>query len=202
MKHVVEAGVKLVDADRALILLHGRGGSAEDILGLADHLPVDGYALLAPQAPQNSWYPYSFLAPPVRNQPFLDASLGLLADLVAEALAAGIGREKLYFAGFSQGACLTLEFAARHAARYGGVVAFTGGLIGDRIYAENYTGAFGGTPFLITGGEPDPHVPAGRVRSTVKLLREMGAAVTDRLYPGRPHTIVSDELTEAAKLFG
>ncbi|HXD79365.1 MAG TPA: dienelactone hydrolase family protein, partial [Puia sp.] len=185
MKHVLEAGVKLVDADRALILLHGRGGSAEDILGLADHLPVDGYALLAPQAPDSSWYPLSFLAPPVRNQPFLDASLRLLGELVAETLAAGIGREKLFFAGFSQGACLTLEFVARHATRYGGVVAFTGGLIGDRISPENYSGAFDGTPFFITGGEPDPHVPADRVRATVKVLREMGAAVNERLYPGR-----------------
>jgi phospholipase/carboxylesterase len=199
-KNIITAGKDLAAADRALILLHGRGSSAEDILSLAGYLPVNDFALLAPQATGHSWYPYSFLEPPVRNQPWLGSSLDLLAALVNDVMAAGIGRERIYFAGFSQGACLILEFVARHAARYGGVAGFTGGLIGDRIYEENYKGDFGGTPFFIGTGNPDPHVPVERVHATVGLLRGMGAVVTEKVYPGRSHTIVADELEEAGKI--
>jgi phospholipase/carboxylesterase len=199
-KNIITAGIDLAAADRALILLHGRGGSAEDILSLADHLPVDDYALLAPQATGHSWYPYSFLEPPVRNQPWLGSALEGLNLLVEEVMAAGITRGRIFLAGFSQGACLTLEFAARNAARYGGVAAFTGGLIGDRIYSENYTGDFAGTPFFIGTGDRDPHVPLERVDATVRLLREMGAEVTEKVYPGRAHTILADELEQAGKI--
>jgi phospholipase/carboxylesterase len=199
-KNIITAGKDLAAADRALILVHGRGGSAEDILSLAEHLPVDGFSLLAPQATGHSWYPYSFLEPPVRNQPWLGSSLDILASLVQEVTAAGIGRERIYFAGFSQGACLTLELVARHGMRYGGVAAFTGGLIGDRIYAENYKGDFAGTPFFIGTGDHDPHVPLERVDATARLLRGMGAAVTEKVYPGRPHTILPDELEQAGKI--
>jgi phospholipase/carboxylesterase len=199
-KNIITAGMDLAAADRALILLHGRGGSAEDILSLADYLPVDDYALLAPQATGHSWYPYSFLEPPVRNQPWLGSALDLLGLLVQEVMAAGITRERIFLAGFSQGACLTLEFAARNAARYGGVAAFTGGLIGDRIYSENYKGDFAGTQFFIGTGDRDPHVPLERVEATVRLLRGMGAAVTEKVYPGRAHTIVADELEQAGKI--
>jgi phospholipase/carboxylesterase len=187
-------------AGRVLILVHGRGGSAEDILSLADYLPVEDYALLAPQATGHSWYPYSFLEPPQQNQPWLGFALDLLAGLVDEVIAAGIRRENIFFAGFSQGACLTLEFSARHAARYGGVAAFTGGLIGDKVYMENYKGDFAGMPVFIGSGDPDAHVPVERVKATAKVLREMGAAVTEMLYPGRPHTIVADELEQARKI--
>ena len=190
----------LAAADRALILLHGRGGSAEDILSLTDYLPVDGYALLAPQATGHSWYPYSFLEQPVRNQPWLGSALEGLTLLVEEVMAAGITRERIFLAGFSQGACLTLEFTARNAARYGGVAAFTGGLIGDRIYSENYKGDFAGTPFFIGTGDRDPHVPLERVEATVRLLRGMGAEVTEKVYPGRAHTIVADEMEQAGKI--
>ena len=199
-KNIITAGKDLSTADRALILVHGRGASAEDILSLADELPVRDYAWLAPQAARNSWYPYSFLAPPAQNQPWLGSALDVLAAVVEEVMAAGIGKERIYFAGFSQGACLTLEFAARNAARYGGVAAFTGGLIGDRIYKENYKGDFAGTPFFIGTGNPDPHVPLERVNATVALLRGMGAGVTEKVYPGRPHTIVADELAQAGKI--
>jgi phospholipase/carboxylesterase len=199
-KNIITAGKDLAAADRALILLHGRGGSAEDILSLADYLPVDGFALLAPQAAGHSWYPYSFLEPPARNQPWLGSALEVLASLVEEVMAAGITRERIFLAGFSQGACLTLEFAGRNAARYGGVAAFTGGLIGDRIYTENYKGDFGETPFFIGTGDRDPHVPLERVDATVRLLRGMGAEVTEKVYPGRPHTIVADELEQAGKI--
>jgi phospholipase/carboxylesterase len=199
-KNIITAGKDLAAADRALILVHGRGGSAEDILSLAEYLPVDGFALLAPQATGHSWYPFSFLEPPVRNQPWLGSALDLLASLVQEVEAAGIGRGRIYLAGFSQGACLTLEFVARNASRYGGVAAFTGGLIGDRIYAENYKGDFSGTPFFIGTGDRDPHVPLERVDATARLLRGMGAEVTEKVYPGRPHTIVADELEQAGKI--
>lgn len=199
-KNIITAGKDLAAADRALILVHGRGGSAEDILSLAEYLPVDGFALLAPQATGHSWYPYSFLEQPVRNQPWLGSALELLASLVQEVEAAGIGRERIYLGGFSQGACLTLEFVARNALHYGGVAAFTGGLIGDRIYAENYKGDFAGTPFFLGTGDRDPHVPLERVDATVRLLRGMGAEVTEKVYPGRPHTIVADELEQAGKI--
>jgi phospholipase/carboxylesterase len=199
-KNIIMSGKDLSAADRALILMHGRGGSAEDILSLAEYLPLDGFALLAPQATGHSWYPYSFLEPPVRNQPWLGSSLELLALLVQEVEAAGITRERIFLAGFSQGACLTLEFSGRNAARYGGVAAFTGGLIGDRIYAENYKGDFAGTPFFIGTGDRDPHVPLERVDATARLLRGMGAEVTEKVYPGRPHTIVADELEQAGKI--
>lgn len=199
-KNIITAGKDLTEADRALILVHGRGGSAEDILSLAGYLPVKDYALLAPQATGHSWYPYSFLEPPVRNQPWLGSALELLGAAVADVLAGGIARERIYFAGFSQGACLTLEFAARNGGRYGGVAAFTGGLIGDRIYSKHYKGDFSGTPLFIGVGDRDPHVPLERVHATAGILREMGADVTVKVYPGRPHTIVADELEQAGKI--
>ena len=194
------AGKPLATADRALIMVHGRGASAEDILSLAGHLPVKDYALLAPEATGHSWYPYSFLAPPAQNQPWLGSALDLLGAVVDDVVAAGIGKEKIFFLGFSQGACLTLEFAARKAERYGGVAAFTGGLIGDKIYMENYKGNFGGMPVFIGTGDHDPHVPLQRVQATTALLRGMHADVTERVYPGRPHTILANELAEAARV--
>jgi phospholipase/carboxylesterase len=199
-KNIIAAGKRLATADRALIMVHGRGASAEDILSLADHLPVKEYAVLAPEATGHSWYPYSFLAPPAQNQPWLGSALDLLGAMVDDVVAAGIGKEKIFFLGFSQGACLTLEFAARNAERYGGVAAFTGGLIGDKIYTENYKGNFGGAPVFIGTGDHDPHVPLQRVQATTALLRGMHANVTERVYPGRPHTILADELAEAARV--
>jgi phospholipase/carboxylesterase len=199
-KNIIVAGKTLATADRALIMVHGRGASAEDILSLADHLPVKDYALLAPEATGHSWYPYSFLAPPAQNQPWLGSALDLLGAVVDDVVAAGIGKEKIFFLGFSQGACLTLEFAARNAARYGGVAAFTGGLIGDKIYTENYKGDFGGMPVFIGTGDHDPHVPLQRVEASVAMLRQMHADVTERVYPGRPHTILADEIAQAARV--
>ena len=199
-KNIIAAGQSLAAADRALIMVHGRGGSAEDILSLADHLPVQDYALLAPEATGHSWYPYSFLAPPAQNQPWLGSALDLLGTVVDDIVAAGIAKEKIFFLGFSQGACLTLEFAARKAARYGGVAAFTGGLIGDKVYTENYKGDFGGMPVFIGTGDHDPHVPLQRVEATTSLLRGMHADVTERVYPGRPHTILAEEVAEAARV--
>lgn len=197
---LITAGKDLTTAQQALIMVHGRGGTAADILSLAQYLPVDDFALLAPQAAANSWYPYSFLAPPGDNEPWLTAALGQLQRLLADVKARGIPDERIWLLGFSQGACLTLEFVTRHATRYGGVVAFTGGLIGDRIYAENYKGDFNGTPVFIGTSDPDPHVPVQRVRATTKILKDMHASVTEKIYPGMGHTISSDEIQQASRL--
>ena len=194
------AGQPLGTATKALILLHGRGGSAADILSLATHLHVADFALLAPQAPGGSWYPQSFLAPPAQNEPYFSAALASVAQAVAEAQKHGITPENLYFGGFSQGACLTLEYVARHAMRYGGVVAFTGGLIGDRVYTENYGGDFAGTPVFIGTSDPDFHVPVERVRASTALLTSLGAAVTEKVYPNMGHTITQEEIELANNL--
>jgi len=200
IKHIITAGRKLEEADRALVLVHGRGGSAGDILFLADELAVGDYALLAPQATGNTWYPYSFLATPAQNEPYLSSALDVLKGLVADINAAGIPKERIYFLGFSQGACLTLEFVTRNATRYGGVVAFTGGLIGDKIYSENYKGDFGGTPVFIGTSDPDPHVPVERVYATSNILKDMHANVTEKVYAAMGHTISQDEIDQANNL--
>jgi len=194
------AGRPLGTATKALILLHGRGGSAADILSLATHLRVADFALLAPQAASGSWYPQSFLAPPAQNEPYLAAALASVAQAVVEATSHGITPENLYFGGFSQGACLTLEYVARHALRYGGVVAFTGGLIGDRLYSENYGGDFAGTPIFIGTSDPDFHVPVERVRASTALLTSLGAAVTEKVWPNMGHTITQEEIDLANSL--
>lgn len=199
-KNVLTAGAALHAAGKVLIMLHGRGGSAADILSLADHLAVKDFTLIAPQATQNTWYPYSFLAPPAHNEPWLSSALNVLQEVVSDLNAKGISSDRIYFTGFSQGACLTLEFVARNATKYGGVVAFTGGLIGDKIYTENYSGDFGGTPVFIGTADPDPHVPVERVHATTTLLQSMNATVTTKVYPNIGHTITADEINEANRL--
>ncbi|PTX14162.1 phospholipase/carboxylesterase [Pontibacter mucosus] len=197
-KDIKTKGKPLTEAKKALILVHGRGATAESILGLADHLPVQDFSLLAPQATNHSWYPYSFMAPEEQNQPALDSALEQLDGLVKSIEAEGVKSEDIYFAGFSQGACLTSEYAARHAKKYGGLLIFTGGLIGQRLEESRYKGDFAGTPVLITTGDPDPHVPVSRVEETVAVLEKLGAKVTKKIYPGRPHTILQEELDLAA----
>ncbi|TDN36772.1 phospholipase [Hymenobacter sp. UV11] len=194
------AGQPLATASHALILLHGRGSSAVDILALARYLPVADYALLAPQATGHSWYPQSFLAPPAHNEPYLTAALAAVGRAVALAASHGIDPARTYLLGFSQGACLTLEYAARHATRYGGVAAFTGGLIGDQVYPERYAGDFGGTPCLLASADPDPHVPAARVRASAALITTLGAAVTEQITPGMGHTVTQPQLSLASEL--
>src|SRR5205085_9513062 len=137
-KNFIVSGQELSAKSKVLIMLHGRGGSAEDILSLASHLDVADFTLIAPQATNNTWYPYSFLAPPAQNEPWLSSALSLLKEMVVDLKNKGFSAEDIYFMGFSQGACLTLEFVTRNATKYGGVAAFTGGLIGDKIYPENY----------------------------------------------------------------
>lgn len=196
-KDIRTGGKKLGEAEKALVMLHGRGAPAEDILGLAAYLSVKDFSLLAPQATNNTWYPYSFLVPPQQNEPWLSSSLKILDELVNDIRKAGIDSRNIYFTGFSQGACLALEFVARHAGKWGGVAAFTGGLIGDKVYTENYAGDFHGTPMFIGTSDPDPHVPVQRVNETTRLLRSMNAAVTEKIYPNLGHTISEDEISQA-----
>ena len=199
-KEIVYGGMDMHKAGKALIMIHGRGGSAQDILTLADHLEVKDFALLAPQANGNSWYPYSFMAPPTQNEPWLSSALNILEGLVQDTIAKGIAAENIYFLGFSQGACLTLEFVTRNARRFGGVAAFTGGLIGDRIYPENYKGDFLQTPVFLGTSDPDPHVPVQRVYATTNILKNMHAAITEKIYAHMGHTINQDELEQANRL--
>ncbi len=196
-KNIHTAGKSLQEADKALIMIHGRGANARDILSLASQLNVSEYALLAPEATNNTWYPHSFMARPEQNEPWLSSALNLLKEVVDEVKKQSITAENTYFLGFSQGACLALEFAARHAQRFGGVVALTGGLIGDKIDQQNYSGNFKDTPIFMGTGNPDPHVPLERVKESVTILEEMNAKVKFKIYEGRPHTVSQDEIEEA-----
>ena len=199
-KNIISAGKNLEEADKVLIMLHGRGGNSRDIISLSEHLEVKNFAMVAPQATNNTWYPYSFLAPTNQNEPWLSSALDLLKGIVDDLKGNGFKTEDIYFLGFSQGACLTLEFVTRNAVKYGGVAAFTGGLIGDKIYDENYSGNFEGTPIFLGTGNPDPHVPIERVHETSLVLKGMNANVVEKVYENRPHTISQDEIDWANKL--
>ena len=195
--NVFTAGKVISETNKVLIMLHGRGASAEDILTLAPHLNVADFALVAPQAAGNSWYPNSFLSPPENNEPYLSNALLTLQEIVEEVEQKGIFKEQIYFLGFSQGACLVLEYVTRNAAKYGGVVAFTGGLIGDKIYSQHYQGDFEGTNIFIGTSDPDPHVPVTRVYATINILNEMNATTTVKVYPDMGHTIKAAEIAMA-----
>ncbi|HTN69176.1 MAG TPA: dienelactone hydrolase family protein [Dysgonamonadaceae bacterium] len=199
-KNIQTAGKALKQAEKVLIMIHGRGADARDILSVASHLNVPEYALLAPEATNNTWYPHSFMANSEQNEPWLSSALDLLKDSVGEATKQGITAENIYFLGFSQGACLALEFVARHVQKFGGVVALTGGLIGDKINQDNYSGDFNNTPVFLGTGNPDPHVPIERVKESAKILEKMNAKVHLKVYDGRPHTISQDEIDEANRL--
>ncbi len=193
-KNILAAGTPLDEAKKAMIFIHGRGADARGILELAGALDVEGFALLAPEATGNTWYPYSFLSPVSMNEPWLGSAIATIHELIDEVIASGIRTENIYLLGFSQGACLTLESAARKAQRYGGLIAFTGGLIGDIIDRKNYSGDFAGTPVFIASGDPDPHIPVSRVRESTAIFTEMGANVTEKIYPGIPHTVIQEEV--------
>ncbi len=193
MSKVYQSG-NINDPKKALIMIHGRGGSAQDIMGLAEYLKVNDYLLLGPEAEQNTWYPHSFIAPIISNQPNLDIALELIGEAVQIANEKGIENENIYFLGFSQGACLTLEYTSRNAKKYGGIVAFTGGLIGEKLHPDHYAGNFDGTKVFIGTSDPDFHVPVERVQESSKLMRELGAQVDEKIYPNMGHTISQDEI--------
>ncbi len=191
---MLEAGRNPAAAEAAMVLLHGRGASAEDVLSLAAELRRPGFAYLAPQAAGHTWYPASFLAPLERNQPDLDSALALVGRVVAGLEAAGLSRERIVLLGFSQGACLAAEWTLRNPGRFGGVVALTGGFLGPLGEPRRFTGGFRGTPVLLGAGDPDPHVPWVRVEETAAAFRGLGAAVTLRRYPGLGHAVHPEEL--------
>jgi phospholipase/carboxylesterase len=199
-KEIISGGKKIEEAKKALIMIHGRGATAEGILGLAQHLNVESYTLIAPQATNFTWYPYSFLAPQKQNEPWLSSALDLLTAIVNDINAAGIPTDQIYFLGFSQGACLALEYVTRNATKWGGVAAFTGGLIGDVLTLDHYKGDFNGTPVFIGSSNPDPHVPVDRVLESVKILENMNAAVTHKIYPNMGHTVSEDEIEKVNQL--
>ncbi len=203
MKHILNiktSGVELNSAQKALIMIHGRGSNSEDIMGISRHLNVDGFAILAPQATNNTWYPHSFMVLVETNEPWLGSALEKLGQTVQAAMDAGIKPENIYFFGFSQGACLTLEFLARNAQKYGGAVAIIGGLIGEEVNLSNYKGDFEGTPVFIGTSNPDFHVPVERVFATEKILKEMNADVTLKVYENFGHSINQDEIDWANKI--
>ncbi len=197
---ILRTGRPLAEAEAALILVHGRGATAESILELADYLPHPAMAYLAPQAAGNTWYPNSFLMPMEQNEPYLSSALARLGALLGEVERAGIPAERVVLAGFSQGACLASEFVARHARRYGGLLAFSGGLIGPPGTPRVYDGALDGTPVFLGCSDIDPHIPLVRVNETAEVLARLGAAVDKRIYPRFGHTINQDELDAAAAL--
>jgi len=191
---VVSQGLSLKNAGSLLILLHGRGGSARDIISLGPELAGSATALLAPQAAQQTWYPNSFLAPIAQNEPWLGSALAKVRACVDTGLAAGITLDRIAIAGFSQGACLGSEFVARNPGRYAALVAFTGGLIGPLNADLHHPGKLDGTPVLLSSGDPDSHVPWERVQATGEIFTQMGATVQLARYPNRPHTILLEEI--------
>jgi phospholipase/carboxylesterase len=197
---ILQRGSPLEEATGAVILLHGRGGSAEGILTLGDELRLPAVGFIAPQAAGHSWYPNSFLAPIESNEPWLTSALQLVHDLTSRCAAAGVDTKRVAIVGFSQGACLACEFIARYPQRYGALVAFTGGLIGPIGSDLHHAGSLVETPVLLSSGDPDPHVPWKRVQETAKEFTAMGAIVHTQRYPGRPHTILPEELQAARSL--
>lgn len=190
---ILHQGPLLPNASKGLILLHGRGGTAKSILGLADKICDNDFYIAAPQANHNTWYPYSFMEEEERNEPYLSLSIKEVKDLIDQT-AKHIPKQKIFIAGFSQGACLALEVAARFAVEYGGIVAFTGGLIGKTINENKYQGDFRGTKVFISDGNFDPHIPLIRAEQSKELMEKLGANVTLKIYEGRAHTIIEDEI--------
>ena len=199
-QRVLTAGRKLAEAAGAVVLLHGRGASAEDILGLGRELGNEYLAFFAPQAAEHSWYPYSFLALIQQNEPWLTSALNRLRSIIDDISNAGIERAKIVIAGFSQGACLATEFVARNPARYGGLLAFSGGLIGPPGTEFRYAGKLDGTPAFFGGVDPDAHVPWQRVQESAAVLAALSAEVIVKRYPGMPHAINQAELEQARNL--
>lgn len=195
-----QIGRPLTEAKGLVILLHGRGGSAEDILSIVPEFHAPHLTYLAPEAPGNTWYPNSFMAPREKNEPWLTSALNTIESTVRSAIDAGVAPDRIVIGGFSQGACLSSEFVVTHPRRYAALLAFTGGLIGPPDADLTHEGDLQGMPAFFGSGEPDPHVPWLRVEQSAQIVSNMGGIVTLRRYPGRPHTITADELAVAAKL--
>ncbi len=195
---VLHAGASLEEAQGAMIMLHGRGATAEDILTLASEFNQPNFAYLAPQAAGYQWYPNRFIMPVASNEPYLSSALMLVDEIIGQIVTAGLPRAKLLLLGFSQGACLALEYAARNPQRYGGVAGLSGGLIGDVI--RQYSGSMDNTPVFLGCSDNDFHIPKERVSESASIFRSLGANVTDRLYPNTGHTVNEDELTAVREM--
>jgi predicted esterase len=203
-KHIVEnphlgqtvrmKGEPLDSTQAAMLMVHGRGAKAEDILTLTDQFNQPGFAYLAPQAAGSTWYPNPFTVPMEENEPWLSSALAFLGNILTEITNAGIPNEKIILLGFSQGACLTLEFAARNAKRYGGIVGLSGALIGPDDTPRDYAGSFSGTPVFLGCSDVDFHVAKERVNESAEVLTRMGGEVTKRLYPNHDHSVNQDEI--------
>jgi predicted esterase len=196
---VLRTGEPLESARAAMILVHGRGASAEDIMSVGAELLQPGFAYLAPQAAGNAWYPNPFTAPIESNEPYLSAGLEMLAGLVKQ-VEATIPAERIVLLGFSQGACLSLEFAARHARRYGALIGLSGGLIGPEGTPRDYPGRFDGTRVFLGCSDVDPHIPKERVVESGAVFERLGADVTVRLYQGMAHTVSLDEIATVREI--
>ncbi|GAB3796153.1 dienelactone hydrolase family protein [Spirosoma humi] len=189
------AGKPLEEATKVMIMVHGRGGSARDILSLSNYIQDKDFAFIAPEAQGNTWYPQSFLRPMTENEPYLSSALEVMSSLRARLQSDfNFKLPQIYWLGFSQGACLMLEFVARHAAEYGGVFGLSGGLIGPDDTPRLYEGSFYNTPIFLGCSDHDSHVPKKRVLESEAVFRQMGADVTTKLYPNFPHSINEDEL--------
>ena len=188
------AGSKLADASAAMIMIHGRGASASSILTLHEVIDNQNISYIAPQAEKSTWYPYSFLAPLEENEPGITSAMYVIEKIIEEINQAGISNDKIYLLGFSQGACLSLEFAARHAQKYGGIFALSGGLIGPPGTPRDYEGDFQQTPIFLGCSDIDSHIPLERVKESSKVFRQMGAKVEERIYQHMGHTINQDEI--------
>ena len=198
-QRIVQGGEPLASARAAMILLHGRGASAEDIMTIAAEIQLPGWAYLAPQAAGSAWYPNPFTAPLERNEPYLSAALDMLSNLV-QRVEATVPAQRVVLLGFSQGACLTLEWAARHARRYGAVAGLSGGLIGPDGTPRDYPGSFDGTPAFLGCSDVDPYIGKERVIEASEVFQRMGARATLRLYPGMAHTVSAEEIAEVRAL--
>lgn len=197
---VYAAGAPLAQARAAVLCVHGRGASAGDILALAGEIDAPGVAYIAPQAADNTWYPNRFIMPVETNEPWLTSALGVLDGLVAQLGAQGFAAERIVLLGFSQGACLALEYAARHARRYGGLIGLSGALIENGDRARSYGGDLAGTPVFLGCADEDFHIPPGRLERTEEVLAGLGAGVTKRIYPGMGHTVNRDEIDFVGKM--
>ncbi len=191
---VLHSGVGLDKAQAAMILIHGRGATAQDILTLTSELEAPDFAFLAPQADGYTWYPYRFLEPVERNEPGISSGLQVIGDLIEQLNDHDIPAEHIFLLGFSQGACLALEYAARHPQRYGGIIGLSGGLIGPQISPEDYSGSLKQTPVFLGCSDVDPHIPRERVEESATIFRKLDGQVTLRLYPGMGHTVNQDEI--------
>jgi len=199
-QQLVTAGTPLDEADAALVLVHGRGATARSIVQMGQEVHREGIALLAPQAARNTWYPNSFLAPVERNEPGRTSGLQAVGDAVERAVEAGIDRERILLLGFSQGACLASEYVARNPRRYGGLVALSGGLIGETVDPTSYEGDIERTPVFIGCSDVDPHIPLERVKETSEAFELLHGDVDERIYEGMGHGVNEDEMDAVSDL--